>query len=63
MSTRTIAAALTITVYPLSSRREQLYSVMEERGVEPDNVTISTVLKAAEQSGAADWAWVLIEVS
>lgn len=36
--------------------------MMEQRGVEPDNLTMSIVLRAAEQAGAAEWAWGLIEV-
>ncbi|CAM9498192.1 unnamed protein product [Ectocarpus sp. 12 AP-2014] len=39
----------------------ELFSRMESRGVEPDSLTMSLVLKAAEQAGAAEWAWLLME--
>eukprot|EP00752_Nemacystus_decipiens_P009836 g8774.t2 len=39
----------------------EVYGMMEKRGVEPDGVTESMVLRAAEQTGAAEWAWVLME--
>lgn len=35
---------------------------MEPRGIEPDNLTMSMVLRAAEMTGASEWAWLLMEV-
>ncbi|CAM9174214.1 unnamed protein product, partial [Ectocarpus fasciculatus] len=39
----------------------ELFSRMESRGVQPDSLTMSLVLRAAEQAGAAEWAWLLME--